>query len=128
MADSEDDGVGGEKGKSRGEGLRVVSRSAGGLPPWKKGPLKTHKKSSTTKVNDPIIKDRNVAVMDEGKPIMEDVVNPVFVPTSEVTLSPFGSTFKCITRVELDLEGKDGDTTVLREEALTFPNNRKQLL
>lgn len=59
---------------------------------------------------------------------MEDVVNPVFVPTSEVTLSPFGSTSKCITRVELDLEGKDGDTTVLREEALTFPNNKKQLL
>lgn len=106
----------------------MVFGSARGLPSWKKGPLKPHKQSSTMKVNDLIIIDRNVAVMDEGKPMMEDAVNPVFVPTSEVTLSPFGSTSKCSTRVKLGLEGMNGDTTVLREEAFTFPNNRKQLL
>jgi len=58
-------------------------------------------KSPTTEVNDPIIKEQNVAVMYEGEPMMEDVVSPVFVPTGEVTLAPFGSTSKCSTRVDL---------------------------
>lgn len=106
----------------------MISRSAHGLPLWKKGPLNPHKKSSTMEVNDLIVKDRNVAAMHEGEPMMEDVFSPVFIPTGEVTLSPFGPTSRCSTGVELGLEGMHGDTTVLRKEALAFPNNRKQLL
>lgn len=72
----------------------VISRSARGLPLWIKGPLKPHKKSSTTEVNDLIVKDR------DGRYFQSSVCT-----TCEVTLSPFGPNLSAALGLNLAWKG-----------------------